>query len=173
MTMFCDCGNPEAHRGEHIPKPVTDTPLDPYASAPSAPSPDDPHGACSRALVGMAVERDKAQSASAASERAYRETRAIADDNLRRLLDCREVVRSLTAERDASRTAHAALVADLRALVGGDELVSQRAVNPDEYTRRTGDRVPSYLAFYQGAADLAAVIRALLDRHALTTGDVA
>ncbi len=27
MTMFCDCGNPEAHRGEHIPKPVTDTPL--------------------------------------------------------------------------------------------------------------------------------------------------
>ena len=28
MTMFCDCGNPEAHRGEHIPKPVTDTPLD-------------------------------------------------------------------------------------------------------------------------------------------------
>ena len=70
---------------------------------------------------------------------------------------------------DASRTAHAALVADLRALVGGDELVSQRAVNPDEYTRRTGDRVPSYLAFYQGAADLAAVIRALLDRHAPTT----
>ena len=70
------------------------------------------------------------------------------------------------AERDASRTAHAALVAELRALVGGDELVSQRAVNPDEYTRRTGDRVPSYLAFYQGAADLAAVIRALLDRHA-------
>jgi len=70
------------------------------------------------------------------------------------------------AERDASRTAHAGLVADLRALVGGDELVSQRAVNPDEYTRRTGDRVPSYLAFYQGAADLAAVIRALLDRHA-------
>ena len=72
---------------------------------------------------------------------------------------------------DASRTAHAALVADLRALVGGDELVSQRAVNPDEYTRRTGDRVPSYLAFYQGAADLAAVIRALLDRHAPTTGE--
>ena len=28
MTMFCDCGNPEAHRGEHIPKPMTDTPLD-------------------------------------------------------------------------------------------------------------------------------------------------
>ena len=70
------------------------------------------------------------------------------------------------AERDASRTAHVALAADLRALVGGDELVSQRAVNPDEYTRRTGDRVPSYLAFYQGAADLAAVIRALLDRYA-------
>jgi len=68
----------------------------------------------------------------------------------------------------AASTAHAALVADLRALVGGDELVSQRAVNPDEYTRRTGDRVPSYLAFYQGAADLAAVIRALLDRHAPT-----
>ena len=75
---------------------------------------------------------------------------------------------SALMERDASRTAHAALVADLRALVGGDELVSQRAVNPDEYTRRTGDRVPSYLAFYQGAADLAAVIRALLDRHAPT-----
>jgi len=83
---------------------------------------------------------------------------------------CGTVVTS-PADRDASRTAHAALVADLRALVGGDELVSQRAVNPDEYTRRTGDRVPSYLAFYQGAADLAAVIRALLDRHAPTTGE--
>lgn len=33
MNMFCDCGNPEAHRGGHIAKPVTDTPLDLDADA--------------------------------------------------------------------------------------------------------------------------------------------
>ena len=99
---------PKAGDGaEGAPSPMRDEP---------APSSDDPHGPCSRVLLDMAQERDKARAASAASERAYREARAGADDNLSRLLDCREVVQSLTAERDASRTAHAALVAELRAL---------------------------------------------------------
>jgi hypothetical protein len=80
---------PESDDGaEDAPSPMRDEP---------APSSDDPHGACSRALVGMAVERDKARAASAAaSERR--------EEDLRRLLDCREVVRSLTDERDEARS---------------------------------------------------------------------
>lgn len=90
---------PETGDGaEDAPCPMRDEP---------APSSDDPHGACSRNLVAVAVERDKARAAlSAASEHH--------EDDLRRLLDCREVVRSLTAERDTARASRAALVADLR-----------------------------------------------------------
>lgn len=48
-----DIARPETGEGAEVaPSPLRDEP---------APSPDDPHGACSRALVAVAVERDKAR----------------------------------------------------------------------------------------------------------------
>ena len=52
---YCDDPSHTAQTGEGVevaPSPMRDEP---------APSPDDPHGACSRGLVEVAVERDKAR----------------------------------------------------------------------------------------------------------------
>ena len=107
---------PETGDGaEDAPSPMRDEP---------APSPDDPHGACSRNLVAVAVERDKARAAAAAASERH-------EDDLRRLLDCREVVRSLTAERDDARAAIARVTALWESEPGGwddDDLIDIAAI---------------------------------------------
>lgn len=129
---------PETGDGaEDAPCPMRDEP---------APSSDDPHGACSRNLVAVAVERDKARAAlSAASEHHQ--------DDLRRLLDCREVVRSLTDERDAARASLAALVADLWVARQWLDVATDSLTDSGDGT-------------YVAVSESLAQVRAMLDRHA-------
>ena len=187
MTMFCDCGNPEAHRGEHIPKPVTDTPLDPDAVRALC----DAAGEVERlreevSLARRIIDLDMRLHAPSASTAGcgggiggqmmtphcpdycehpkHDADKALREDLLR---DFYRLARTPLPERDASRTAHAA-IARSAILGAGDHDV--RHPNGLRYVNPRGDG-PSDAERHPSSRPLAEVRAELARITADTTGD--
>lgn len=141
MTMFCDCGNPEAHRGEHIPKPVTDTPPDLDAiearalAATDGPWTAHEFGSYSdhepTSIVVMQGDGpDWWQSADDGDYIARLGWDRQEWDDAEFIAHARTDVPALVAALRKAETAHAALIADLRALCDDSDhgWVHRRAV---------------------------------------------